>query len=97
MDGENSSKTALSQNVIFVNVKKVLFILIGIGVFIWLVSTLISLFNSYNFSTKGESKRRRRDRLKEKRAARKKQRAQAKARKRLLKQRRNAYKKRKKS
>ncbi|MBQ5675371.1 MAG: D-alanyl-D-alanine carboxypeptidase [Lachnospiraceae bacterium] len=97
MDGENSSNTAHSQNVIFVNVKKVLFIVIGIGVFIWLISTLISLFNSYNFSTKGESKRRRRDRLKEKRAARKKQRAQVKARKRLLKQRKNAYKKRKKS
>lgn len=96
-DTASIDKQETSQNVIFVNIKKVILIIVGIALLIWLISTVISLINSYNFSTKGESKRRRKERIREKRAVRKKQRAQAKARKRLLKQRKIAYKKRKKS
>lgn len=95
---DEKSDTAMdAQTVIFVNIKKLLLIIVAIGLFLWLAITLLSLFNSYNFSTKGESKRRRRERKKEKLLAKRKQHAKMKAHKRLMKQRKNAYKKRKKS
>lgn len=84
------------QNVIFINVRKLIFIILAIALGVILIQYLISLFKSYNFSPKGQSMKRKFQRGKEQRLERKMAKQKRKKLKKLQKQRRKAYKKRNK-
>lgn len=90
------SEQPSTQNVIFINVRRVLIgILAGAGIII-LILILISFIRSFNFTPRGQSSKRRRQRSKEARAARRAMRRNARLLKRQQRQRRKAYKKRRK-
>lgn len=83
-----------STQIIFVNVKKIIIGIIGVGILLALIMLLISFINSYNFSPRGQSIRRRKERSKAKRIAQKNARAVFKNQKKLQKQRKKSYRKR---
>ncbi len=96
MDSTSSAETVEepSQDVIFVNVKKVIIgVLIAAGVVI-LLMLFLSVLNSYSFSSKGQSSKRRKERKKEARIAKKNARRYKKQQRKLMREKRNAYKKR---
>lgn len=84
------------QKVIFVNIRKLIIIILAIAFCIILIQYLISLFRSYNFSPKGQIMKRKFQRGKEQRQERKMSRQKRRKSKKLQKQRRKAYKKRNK-
>lgn len=92
-DTEDTTKSQPTQ-VIFVNVKKIIIGIICIAILLALLMLFISFLNSYNFSPRGQSSRRRRERSKAKRIAKKNARAVLKKQQKLQKQRRKAYRKR---
>lgn len=85
------------SNIVFINIKNIIGIILLISLIFILLAFIIKLINSYNFTTKGESKRRRKTRRKEIRKRKKEERANNRTRKRILKKRKKEYKKRKKS
>lgn len=100
---EQSTQTAIdeieqdSQNIIFINVKKVIIgILIVAGVII-LIMVFFSVLSSYSFSPKGQSNKRKKQRNRENRIAKKNARRAAKRQRQQMKRKRKAYKKRKSS
>lgn len=97
---EMSTQTAIdeseqdSQNIIFINVKKVIIgILIVAGVII-LIMVFFSVLSSYSFSPRGQSSKRRKQRIRENRIAKKNARRAAKRQHQQMKRKRKAYKKR---
>lgn len=96
---KNGSTVSDSQQtkVIFINVKKIIIGIIFVAIFLALVMLFISFINSYNFSPRGQSNRRRKERAKLAKIARKKARATLKQQKKLQKQRRSSYRKRPKN
>lgn len=91
-----SSDSPASKRVVFLNIKYIVLGIAGVALLIALISYLISLISSYNFSPRGQSRRRRRERKKERRQNARKTRTEARTRKRLLRQRKKSYKRRKK-
>ena len=92
---EEQDKEQTSQNVIFINVKKVIIgILIVAGIII-LIMMFLSILNSYSFSPRGQSSKRRKQRIKDARIAKRNARQSARRQRKQLKKRRKAYKKRK--
>ena len=94
-DGTSELQTQVSQNVVFINVKNVFIGIVIIAVIFILILYGLSVINSYSFSPKGQSNKRRRQRAKESRIAVKNAKASAKRQKKLMKQRKKDYKKRK--
>lgn len=90
---ESTSDSQTTQ-VIFINVKKIILGIIFVAVALSLIILLISFINSYNFTPRGQSSRRRKERMKANRIARKKARTAFKQQQKLQKQRRKAYRKR---
>ncbi len=83
-----------SQNIIFVNVKKVIIgVLIIAGVII-LIMVALSIINSYSFSPRGQSNKRRKQRIRESRLAKRNARLNARRQRQHLRKKRKAYKKR---
>lgn len=95
MNNESETLSDSSNHVVFVNIKYIILGIVAFALFIALISYLISLISSYNFSPRGQSRRRRRERRKERKQNAKKSKMEARNRKRLLRQRRKAYKRRK--
>ena len=92
---EESEQEQTSQNVIFINVKKVIIgILIVAGIII-LIMVFLSVLSSYSFSPRGQSSKRRKQRIKDARTAKRNARQAARRQRKQLKKRRKAYKKRK--
>lgn len=90
----DNTKNQTSQNVIFINVKKVIIgILIFAGIIIFIM-ILISVLNSYSFSKRGQSSKRRRQRNRESRIAKKEACLRARRQRKQMRQRKKAYKKR---
>jgi D-alanyl-D-alanine carboxypeptidase len=87
---ENSDKT----NVVFINVKYLIIIILCVAALIMFVLFIISIIKSYNFSPRGQSKRRRREHKKELKAAKKE--ARQKARRAKKQARSDAWKRRRK-
>jgi D-alanyl-D-alanine carboxypeptidase len=87
-------ETGDNTNVVFINVKYLIIIILCIAASIMFVLFIISIIKSYNFSPRGQSKRRRRERKKELRAAKKE--ARQKARRAKKQARRDARKRRRK-
>jgi len=83
-----------TQDIIFIDVKKVVLILVGVAVALIAIFWLISFISSYNFSPKGESNKRKRKRSREARAERRAARRALRLQKRLQRKRRKDYKKR---
>lgn len=86
-----------AQNIIFVNVKKVIIGIAIVAGIVILVMIFFSILNSYSFSPRGQSSKRRKQRLRENRTAKKNARRAIRRQRRQLKQKRKAYKKRKSS
>ena len=100
---EFSSETAnppmqeKKQNVIFINVKRgIMGILLVAGILI-LIMVFLSILSSYNFSPRGQSSKRRKQRIRDNRIAKKNARQAAKRQRQQMKRSRKAYKKRKHS
>ena len=92
--GSLEEKEQTSPNIIFVNVKKVIVgILIVAGIVI-LIMVFFSILSSYSFSPRGQSSKRRKQRIKENRLAKKNARRAAKRQRQQMKRKRKAYKKR---
>jgi hypothetical protein len=87
-------ETGDNTNVVFINVKYLIIIILCIAALIMFVLFIISIIKSYNFSPRGQSKKRRRERKKELRAAKKE--ARQKARRAKKQARRDARKRRRK-
>lgn len=91
-DTSSETKDNSSQNVIFINVKKVIIGILAIaGIFI-LVMILLSFINSYSFSPRGQSNKRRRKRTREARAAKREAKRNARRQKKLMHKRKKGYK-----
>ena len=90
----NSSDQTTNSNVIFINVKKVIWGILAIAGIIIFILILISFINSYSFSPRGQSNKRRRQRSKEARAAKRSARRNARLFKKQQRKRRKEYKKR---
>ena len=90
----NSSDQTANSNVIFINVKKVILGILAIAGIIIFILILISFINSYSFSPRGQSNKRRRQRSKEARAAKRSARRNARLFKKQQRKRRKEYKKR---
>ena len=85
------------QNIIFINVKKVILgILIVAGIVI-VIMVFLSILSSYSFSPRGQSSKRRKQRIRDNRIAKKNARRAAKRQRQQMKRKRKAYKKRKHS
>ncbi|MBQ6993536.1 MAG: D-alanyl-D-alanine carboxypeptidase [Lachnospiraceae bacterium] len=99
-EAANSSieeETSEGQNVIFINVKKVIMgILIVAGIII-LIMIFLSVLSSYNFSPRGQSSKRRKQRIRDNRIAKKNAKQAAKRQRQQMKRNKKAYKKRKHS
>ena len=85
------------QNIIFINVKKVIIGIIIITGVIILIMVFFSILSSYSFSPRGQSNKRRKQRIKDNRIAKKNARQAAKRQRQQMKRKRKAYKKRKHS
>jgi D-alanyl-D-alanine carboxypeptidase len=83
-----------NTNVVFINVKYVIIIILCLAAIIMFVLFVISIIKSYNFSPRGQSKRRRRERKRELKSAKKE--ARQKARRAKKQARREAWKRRRK-
>lgn len=77
--------------VIFINVKKVIFGILTAAAVIMLVLFMVSVINSYSFSPRGQSSKRRRIRKRESRAARKQTRRNIRRQKKLMKRKKGRY------
>ena len=100
---EFSSETAnppmqeKKQNVIFINVKRgIMGILLVAGILIFIM-VFLSILSSYNFSPRGQSSKRRKQRIRDHRITKKNSRRISKMQHRQMKQKRKAYKKKKRS
>lgn len=95
LDPENEVSSSNENNkVIFINVKLLILGALGAALLIWLIISLISFISSYNFSPRGQSSKRRRERGKEKRLAKRNSKAILYRQKQLQKRRKRAYRKR---
>lgn len=95
-DTKETTSTTENKKVIFINVRKVIFGILAVAIGFIILQYLISFLNSYNFSPKGQSFKRRRQRYKEKAAEKRLARRNARKQKQLQRKRRRAYKKRNK-
>jgi len=93
-DTAMNTDTNVTSKVIFINIKKVLLGVLAVAGIIIFILILISFINSYSFSPRGQSSKRRRQRSKEARAAKRNARRNARLFKKQQKKRRKAYKKR---
>ena len=93
-DTAMNTDTNATSKVIFINIKKVLLGVLAVAGIIIFILILISFINSYSFSPRGQSSKRRRQRSKEARAAKRNARRNARLFKKQQKKRRKAYKKR---
>ena len=100
---EFSSETAnppmqeKKQNVIFINVKRgIMGILLVAGILIFIM-VFLSILSSYNFSPRGQSSKRRKQRIRDHRITKKNSRRISKMQHQQMKQKRKAYKKKKRS
>jgi hypothetical protein len=76
----NNSVTETQEdetNVIFINVKTLIFIILCVAAALMLILFIISIIKSYNFSPRGQSHKRKRERKKEMRAAKRESRQKA--------------------
>lgn len=89
-----NTDTNATSKVIFINIKKVLLGILAVAGIIIFILILISFINSYSFSPRGQSSKRRRQRSKEARAAKRNARRNARLFKKQQRKRRKAYKKR---
>jgi hypothetical protein len=94
IDNEETETIADTSNVIFINIKNVIIIILIGAAAIMLALFILSILKSYNFSPKGQSHKRRREHKKEIRAA--KREAFHKARRAKIQARRDAKARRKK-
>ena len=85
------------QNIIFINVKKVIIGIIIIAGVIILIMVFLSILSSYSFSPRGQSNKRKKQRIRDNRIAKKNARRAAKRQRQQMKRKRKAYKKRKHS
>lgn len=81
------SETTKKPNVIFINIKKVIFGIIIVAIISIIIMFIISTLNSYNFSPKGQSNKRRRKRRQENRIAKQHARQNARRQKKIQKRR----------
>lgn len=85
------------QNIIFIDVKRIIVgILIVAGIVI-VIMIILSILNSYSFSPRGQSSKRRKQRIRDNRIAKKNARREARRIRQQIKRKRKAYKKRKPS
>lgn len=85
------------QNVIFINVKKVIMGVLLVAGIIILIMVFLSVLNSYHFSPRGQSSKRRKQRIRDNKISKKNARRNAKRQRQQMKQKRKAYKKRRHS
>ena len=85
------------QNVIFINVKKVIYGIVLVSGIIILFMIFLSVLSSYHFSPRGQSSKRRKQRIRDHRITKKNSRRISKMQHRQMKQKRKAYKKKKRS
>lgn len=85
------------QNIIFINVKKVILGIFIVSGIIILIMVFFSVLSSYNFSPRGQSSKRRKQRMRDSRIAKRNAKRIAKRQHKQMKQKRKAYKKRKRS
>lgn len=83
-----------TQNVIFINVKKVIIGIIIVAGIAILFMMILSTINSYSFSPRGQSNRRRRERKRENRIAKKDARKSARIQRKRIRKKRTRWKKR---
>jgi D-alanyl-D-alanine carboxypeptidase len=94
LDNYETESEVETSNVIFINVKNLIIIILCVAAVIMLVLFILSIFKSYNFSPKGQSHKRRREHKKEMRLA--KREARQKSRQAKIQARRDARARRKK-
>lgn len=88
MKPADSAEETGEINIIFINVKKVIFGILIVAAVIMLILFLISVINSYSFSPRGQSSKRRRIRKKESRAAKRQAKRNVRRQKKLMKRKR---------
>jgi D-alanyl-D-alanine carboxypeptidase len=88
----SQQETSDNTNVVFINVKYLIIIILCVAALVMFVLFIISIIKSYNFSPRGQSKRRRRERKKELKSSKKE--ARQKARRAKKQARRDARKRR---
>lgn len=85
------------QNIIFINVKKVIISILIIAGIVIVIMVFLSILSSYSFSPRGQSSKRRKQRMRDNRIVKKNARRTARKQRQQMKRKRKAYKKRKPS
>lgn len=93
----NPEDVPQEQNIIFVNVQKVIIGTLIVAGIVILIMVFFSVLSSYNFSPRGQSSKRRKQRIRDNRIAKKNAKRIAKRQHQQMKQRRKAYKRRNRS